>query len=88
MICFFSSRPSKDKLISATNFILPDKKAIIVLGVTAVHDYETAAVLPAEEHIYQTQLQNEYGQLTLFELINYYRKQANINVYEPQLIEN
>ncbi len=75
-------RPVREHPISASIVSLPTNQVAIV-AITAVHD-STKKILPAERNIYQTQLQNNFGQFTLTELLAHYRKQANVKVLQAK----
>ena len=72
--------PRGKRRVSATHIRLADQAAIEVIAVRGVHT-PTVTDSTQAESTYGGLLQHDYNALTLFELIHYYRKQADVKTY-------
>lgn len=75
-------RPLMSDQLSATS--VPISGNIAVIAVSSVNTIQKA-LLPSEQHIYKTQIENYYTQIIPEELKRYYRNRFGVKVYKPSL---
>jgi peptidyl-prolyl cis-trans isomerase D len=75
-------RPQNAKTLSAGTTLLEKGAAVVVI--TAVQN-ATGKMSNTEEKIYAAQLKNDYNQLAFTELLNFYRHQAKVTIFEAKI---